>query len=227
MSEQRAIFPVILLTTLALVSACDDGGGENGDVTMQDLSVDTGADMPLDTAGTSDDVDSTDDLDTSTSGMAVADAWEVYVGPSASGPWELAGSGTGPDSVTVPAAPNLAFRFVRIVDTNEMPEGLNAGANIDAVVAIPTSGADPFYAITVERYEHGGGMTSGDDLDPAVALGAPDAYENYPDLSTCSLTRSFVSLGGTGGELVLGLKNDLAEGDTLDVLEVGDCVITD
>jgi len=53
----------------------------------------------------------------------------------------------------------------------------------------------------------------------------PDAFDDYPDTSTCIEEGGFVSLGGMGGQLILHMADTIEQGDTLTVLEVGNCDI--
>jgi len=125
------------------------------------------------------------------------------------------------------------------------------GADIDAVVLKKADGAIK-YVNDVYDYSFAGGKITykkGDEQPPSKLAtnplnikGAPDSIENYGDASvTCKLyndeettncffnsevqceSRPFVSLGGPGGYIIVEMEDGLADGDTLDILEVGDC----
>ena len=125
------------------------------------------------------------------------------------------------------------------------------GADIDAVVLKKADGALK-YAKEIYDYSFAGGKITykkGDEVPPTKLAtnplnikGAPDSIENYGDDSvTCKLynddastncffnndvqceVRPFVSLGGPGGYIIVEMEADIEAGDTLDILEVGDC----
>lgn len=125
---------------------------------------------------------------------------------------------TEPTTDTTPAGDPYAF--VRIDDLSEFNDTEDGGADIDAIVLDKLSGGQ-FYADTVEAFSFGGGTA--EELDAEAALGAPDAFEDYPAVATCRVDGGFVSLGGIGGQLVLGMESNIEAGDTLTVLEVGGC----
>lgn len=122
-------------------------------------------------------------------------------------------------------ANNLEYRFVRVDDLSAKSETPDGGADIDSITIFKQDGAVG-YADEVKAYEHGGG--NGDALDTSQALGAPDAFYDYPDTDLCEVGDDttddmFLSLGGLGGYLVVHMSETIEEGDTLEVLEVGDC----
>jgi len=120
------------------------------------------------------------------------------------------------------AIPTGSFRFVRIDDLSRPTGTPDGGADIDAVMVQKPSGTVAF-AQTVENFRHGGGGPSPEG-DPTRALGAPDSFYAYPDTTVCEVSsRGFVSLGGTGGLLVVGMALSIETGDTVSVLEVGGC----
>jgi hypothetical protein len=124
------------------------------------------------------------------------------------------------------------------------------GADIDAVVLIKKDTKAPYYAVDVKGYandfQEGGNRYNesvpmatyaqaildkpdslyqyGTDQWPEddaecryVKAGAP-AYPNYK-----AEDRTFVSLGGQGGYIIVEMGEKIEEGDTLDVLELGEC----
>lgn len=124
------------------------------------------------------------------------------------------------------------------------------GADIDAVVLIKKDTKAPYYAVDVKGYandfQEGGNRYNesvpmatyakaiegkpdslyqyGTDAWPEddaecryVKAGAP-AYPNYK-----AEDRTFVSLGGQGGYIIVEMGAKIEEGDKLDVLELGEC----
>ena len=118
----------------------------------------------------------------------------------------------------------LDYRFVRIDDLSPVSETPDGGADIDAVVLDKTDGSQ-YFADDVIYYEHGGGTS--EQLDSTEALGAPDAFEDYPNVDACHVDGGFVSLGGIGGHIVLRMEGIMEQGDGLTVLEVGGCEFWD
>jgi hypothetical protein len=128
--------------------------------------------------------------------------------------------------------------FVDITDLSPPPEGAYVfaiirdqlfpqpgswGADIDAVVLHKPNG-DLFYAVEVGEYFSGPDNPAN---DPSAALGPPDAFPQYPDLSLCSADSGFVSLGGSGGAMVVRFPVAIEVGDEVEVLEVGGCATSD
>lgn len=114
--------------------------------------------------------------------------------------------------------PEREWRWVRIVDVSEAVGGGDPGADIDAIVVNP--GDTESYASAVAGYAATPASVSSDD--PAAAIGRPDAFTEWPDVSTCRVDTGFVSLGGTGF-LVLEVPGPLVAGDRVAILEVGGC----
>jgi len=143
------------------------------------------------------------------------------------GSWRLlddAGREVVPDTFDVRAfvgnsVPTGAYRYVRITDVSGASGGADPGVDLDAIVLL-RPGAAPRFALAVVSYE----ATPNDvtRADPADALGAPDAFADYPDTSTCEVDGGFVALGGRGA-IVLDFGAGIEAGDTLEVLEVGAC----
>lgn len=143
-------------------------------------------------------------------------------------PDEDADGGTDrPDATTTPDTTSdtteveyESYRFVLIEDISGNADTIDGGADIDAVV-LEKRGQD-FYAATVEGFNHGGGF--GEQVNPGEAVGAPDAVQNWRSGNPeCDLSEGYVSLGGTGGYLILGMATFIEQGDVLNVIEIGGC----
>lgn len=124
------------------------------------------------------------------------------------------------DTGTDVTDPGLDYRFVRVDDVSGNSEDIDGGADLDSIILDKADGST-VYADTVESFLHGAGF--GDMLDPTEALGAPDSFFNYPASLECDVDVGFVSLGGTGGQLIVQMGGAIEAGDTLTVLEVGNC----
>jgi hypothetical protein len=112
----------------------------------------------------------------------------------------------------------LAYRYVRISDLSMTVTSPSGGADMDALLL--DTGETTYFADQVEYFRHGGGY-QGAELE--AILGPPDAFAAYPDVSRCNIERGFLSLGGLGGEVIIRLAGPLKAGDTLTLLEVGNC----
>ena len=121
------------------------------------------------------------------------------------------------DTLDEETAPPIEYPYVRIVDLSASDGGPQTGADIDAVVGY--RGMTVLYASAVIAFV----PEVPDPLDPEAALGAPDAFPNYPDVASCLVDSGSVSLGGSWGELSLRMSTPLQSGDRLEVLEVGGC----
>jgi hypothetical protein len=139
-------------------------------------------------------------------------------------------TGTPPgDTTDTGTPPNLLeYRYVRIDDVSGNATTIDGGADIDAIILFKAAGGAS-YADTVEGFEHGGGF--GTEVDPSDALFGPDAFENYSGVGAgtdrCHVDEGYVSLGGDGGMLIVHMQEEMEAGDTLSVLEVGDCEFWD
>lgn len=142
-----------------------------------------------------------------------------------------------------------SFKFVMIEDlstacseaktcTTEDP-----GADIDAVVLKKGGSNDNLkYAAAVRGYKRSDGKqatTSDNEMatNPEKATGKPDSFVAYPtadgicyyyskDVSSsdeANRIRTYVSLGGKGGQLILEMEDAIEAGDIIDVLELGKC----
>ena len=67
------------------------------------------------------------------------------------------------------------------------------------------------------------------------SLGSPDSFFEFPEsVDNCRVSIDqdpdnppFVSLGGEGGYIVVEMEEEIENGDTLEVLEVGGCQFND
>lgn len=147
---------------------------------------------------------------------------EVDSGDDADGGTDAGGTGTDTGGTgTDTAGPTLAdYKFILIEDLSATA-GEDPGADIDAVVLIKDGVSS--YAEAPEEY------SLADDSVPLRrnefdAIGAPDAYTDYPAATgACQVDGNFVSLGGTGGYLILEMEEAIETGDTLQVVEIGSC----
>lgn len=143
------------------------------------------------------------------------------------------------------------FKFVRVDDTSEVTAAdyLNRedpGADIDAVVLKKAIGGQSVYAVQLHGYNRGNGKSDVEKkkaYDPQAVIGAPDSFTSYPDATKCQyyVTKpvngeggvySFVSLGGKpeagvkGGYVIVEMGGKIEVNDMLDVLEVGNCKLS-
>ncbi len=139
----------------------------------------------------------------------------------------------------------IAPKLVRIDDMSKADTSnqVDPGADIDAVVLTKANGT-VVYAKEVMGYKRSDGKGKADvdvtnkmiAIDPDQALGAPDSFIGYPtNTSQCyyykqnttpedkTVARPFVSLGGIGGYLIVEMGDIIEAGDTLAVLELGNC----
>ena len=127
------------------------------------------------------------------------------------------------------------------------------GADIDAIV-LKKEGKAPVYATDVVAYKRSDfsgefktlaevkaaekDMTEGyAAADPTKALNAPDSFNTYGnnfdgtckywvDPNAAEKVHPYVSLGGEGGYIEVEMGGTIEAGDTIDVLEVGECKMT-
>lgn len=143
------------------------------------------------------------------------------------------------------APDDKAFTYVRIDDLStkctetEKGCGEDPGADIDAIVLKKGGNNSTLkYASEVVSYLRADGKQSSNAdnkmaLNPEKALHAPDSFINYPNedgicyywAKDTSDNRTYVSLGGKDGYLVVQMEDKIEAGDTLDVLEIGDCML--
>jgi len=115
--------------------------------------------------------------------------------------------------------PPWQYQYVLIQDFSGNAIGRNPGADIDALVLRKVNG-EMVFASDVWLYEVGPNSVTA--LEPTEALGYPDAYPYFPDLSWCDVQNGTVSLGGSG-LLVVSMPEPIEPGDELDIYEVGGC----
>jgi hypothetical protein len=143
------------------------------------------------------------------------------------------------------------FKYVRIDDLSDKCkmngdkcEAKDPGADIDAIVLVKRTDGSSIYAESVRGYMRSDGIKAKDGTDsqvasdPAQALGKPDSFSDYAnskiggdciywkDKDAANLEHPYVSLGGLGGYLEVEMGGDIEKGDTLDILEVGGCNLT-
>jgi hypothetical protein len=142
-------------------------------------------------------------------------------------------------------AHHVDYKYVRLDDLSKKCEAKNGscgedpGADIDAIVLKKAGSNDNLkYAASVKAYMRADGKQSAKaDNDIATnaerALNKPDSFINYPNsdgvcyywAKDTSDQRTYVSLGGEGGYLVVQMQDSIEANDVLDVLEVGDCML--
>ncbi len=121
--------------------------------------------------------------------------------------------------ITPDATKPDAFRYVRIIDASFNDIGRNPGADIDALIATTPEG-QRFTALNVHFYM--AWPFAVQNSDPNAALGWPNAFYLYPDLSECWVWQDSVALGGAG-MLIVEMAQPMPPGTRLEVLEVGAC----
>lgn len=138
------------------------------------------------------------------------------------------------------------YKYVKIDDLSpaeyNKPNKEDPGVDIDAVVLTKKGSGQKVYASSVVSYERGDGQSSVESRRayvPEEILGAPDSFAGYPsDMENCKYYKgtvpandddldnfkfTFVSLGGEGGHIIVGMGGNIEEGDTLDIVELSDC----
>lgn len=101
---------------------------------------------------------------------------------------------------------DVEYTYVLVEDLSTDMTGESPGADIDAI-SVTRGGAEMFATGVVDF-----GLGGGDHLDPTQATGVPD--------SDCTATH-FVSLGGTGGYLIVEFSGLFGSGDAVTVYELG------
>ncbi len=119
----------------------------------------------------------------------------------------------------------VTYSYLRIEDVSGYASGVDAGADIDAIVHIKPNGS-VYYA--AEVVSHTSGVS-----DYTAISGRPDAFYAYPNVSTAysranngSGQSYYSSLGGTGNSVVVRMQQPIESGDTIIVLEIGNCKLT-
>lgn len=146
---------------------------------------------------------------------------------------------------------STAYRYVRIDDLSpKTSTGSDPGADIDAVVLTKSAaaGGGKYYAENVYAYGRGDGTgactkdtckkeRSANAYDPMAILHEPDSLVDYGQNGRkCNYYKvvptskdsddaefTFVSLGGEGGYIIVEMGEKIENGDSLTVLELGDC----
>lgn len=143
------------------------------------------------------------------------------------------------------------YKYVRIDDLDpkcklgsdgKCEDSVDPGADIDAIALIK-SGKSPVYASSVRGYKRADGVDGSSDVsmaaNPERAIGKPDAFLHYPDpdgvcyyypqgvnaKNDATAERTYVSLGGLGGYLIVEMPDAIENNDRIDVLEIGDCTL--
>ena len=137
----------------------------------------------------------------------------------------------------------MPYLFVKIEDLSPAEYDSDTeepGLDIDALVL--SKNDIKSYADSVVSYIRGDGKSNKVERKayaPEAVLGAPDAFAGYPeDMTTCNYYKvpvpqtnedehkyNFLSLGGLGGTLIVQMAMPMEEGDTLEILELGDCTL--
>lgn len=140
--------------------------------------------------------------------------------------------------------------FIRVDDMSSLEESCGGlvdgkckkddpGADIDTIVVKKKSGG----FIYVKEVKEFGRVKNVDRLsdrpvssDPKKLEGEPDSLITYPEKGQCYYLKkdsnkddydfTFASLGGMGGYVVVEMKEAFHAGDTVDVIELGDCELT-
>ena len=138
------------------------------------------------------------------------------------------------------------YKYVKIEDLSsneyDKPNKEDPGVDIDAIVLTKAGSGEKIYAESVVGYQRGNTQSTVETRRayvPNEALHAPDSFVSYPnDMTNCNYYKgtvpgkdapaedyvyTFVSLGGVGGYLIVGMGGNIEEGDTLDVIELSDC----
>lgn len=138
------------------------------------------------------------------------------------------------------------YKYVKIEDLSPAQYAdknvEDPGVDIDAIVLTKKNSGEKIHAASVVGYARGDGQSSVESrraFVPDEALGEPDSFVSYPnDMTNCNYYKgtvpakdapdedyvyTFVSLGGVGGYLIVGMGGNIEEGDTLDVIELSDC----
>ena len=138
---------------------------------------------------------------------------------------------------------DMPYLYVKIEDLSPAEYDSDTeepGLDIDAIVL--SKNDIKSYADSVVSYIRGDGKSNKENRKayaPEAVLGAPDAFAGYPeDMTICNYYKdsvpqtnedehkyNFLSLGGQGGTLIVRMVMPMEEGDTLEMLELGDCTL--
>lgn len=152
------------------------------------------------------------------------------------------------DVIDDPTPQEGAGQFIRIDDMSSKEDACgnvvdgkcskdDPGADIDAIVVKKADGGY-LYAKQIMGYSRGAEGTDrlqerGVSADPTKVLGKPDSLINYPDAGDCYYLKkdtnkddydfTFMSLGGEGGYVEVKMDDVFHAGDTVDIIELGNC----
>jgi len=143
------------------------------------------------------------------------------------------------------------YKYVKIEDLSPVQYNQSGiedpGVDIDAVVLKKAGSGEMTYAASVVSYARGDGKSNKESRRayvPGAILDAPDSFAEYPNSTTnCNYYKggvpgkdgvediddnynyTFVSLGGLGGHIIVGMDGNIEKDDTIDVLELSDCTL--
>lgn len=161
------------------------------------------------------------------SGCEVDDDADADGGTSTDGTTDGATDGTTDGTEPI----LLNYRYVRVTDISGNDTGNNPGADIDAIILTKAGGGDVMPTAVIDSFS---GSNATEAIVPEEVL-TLDAFStsNPSSGATCSLYRdangtnsTFFALGGDGFVTVQFAEPGLEVGDTLRVLEVGNCEFT-
>ena len=141
-----------------------------------------------------------------------------------------------------------AGQFIRVDDMSSKDDACgkvvdgkcskdDPGADIDAIVVRKATGGY-IYAEEVVAYSRGAEGKSrlserGVSADPTKVTGKPDSLISYPDSGDCYYLKkdsdkeeydfTFMSLGGEGGYVEVKMTEQFHAGDSVDIIELGNC----
>lgn len=150
-------------------------------------------------------------------------------------------------TVVEPEPEEGAGLFIRVDDVSTFEEACgkfengkcskdDPGADLDAIVVRKSSGGY-IYAAEIMGYSRGAEKDRvterGVSGDPTKVLGKPDSLISYPDSGDCYYLKkdsnkddydfTFMSLGGEGGYVEVKMSEQFHAGDTVDIVELGNC----
>ncbi|MBQ9244619.1 MAG: hypothetical protein IJ165_15575 [Proteobacteria bacterium] len=151
------------------------------------------------------------------------------------------------DPIDDPAPEAGAGQFIRVDDVSTFEEACgkfengkcskdDPGADLDAIVVRKADGGY-LYAKEIMAYSRGAEKDRvterGVSGDPTAVLGKPDSLISYPDSGDCYYLQkdsnkddykfTFMSLGGEGGYVEVKMDDVFHAGDTVDIIELGNC----
>ncbi|MBR4984721.1 MAG: hypothetical protein IKY83_03145 [Proteobacteria bacterium] len=152
------------------------------------------------------------------------------------------------DPIVDPDPVEGAAQYIRVDDMSSQADACgeikngkcskdDPGADLDAIV-VRTAAGGYLYAKEVMGYSRG---PEGQDritergvaADPSKVLGKPDSLLSYPDSGDCYYLKkdsvkddydfTFMSLGGEGGYVEVKMDDVFHAGDSVDIIELGNC----